>query len=122
MTQYYGVSLTGLILFSTLIFGVVVYMFHGAGEEKAAGPISLEEELAAQQSEEGELIDVCTGQLKTQSTADASSSSGSSSALSQRPQFSIQCWQPRSQPVVRWGFDPLCDRGLCGVLVLHVMS
>ena len=52
MTQYYGVSLTGLILFSTLIFGVVVYMFHGVTGEKAAGPISLEEELAAQQSEE----------------------------------------------------------------------
>ena len=35
-----------------------MYMFHGVTGEKAAGPISLEEELAAQQSE-GELIDVC---------------------------------------------------------------
>ena len=47
-------------------------------------------------------------QVKTQSTADASSSSGSSSALSQRLQFSIQCWQPRSQPLL-----------FAGVLILY---
>ena len=42
-------------------------------------------------------------QVAAQSIADASSSSGSSSALSQRPQFSIQCWQPRSQPLLFTG-------------------
>ena len=47
-------------------------------------------------------------QVTTQSTGGTSSSSGSYSALSQRPQFSIQCWQPRSQPLL-----------FAGVLVLY---
>ncbi|MBK94464.1 MAG: hypothetical protein CMJ79_01960 [Planctomycetaceae bacterium] len=52
LTQYYGVCLTGLIVFSTLIFGAVVYMFHGVTGAKAAGPITLEQELAGMQSGE----------------------------------------------------------------------
>ncbi len=57
MTQYYGMCLTGLILFSTLIFAVVMYMFHGVSRSGTSGPISLEQELAAEQSR-GELEDV----------------------------------------------------------------
>ena len=50
LVQYYGVSLTGLILFSTLIFVVVMYMFHGVSGGGSAGPISLEQELAAERA------------------------------------------------------------------------
>lgn len=54
LTQYYGVCLTALILFSTLIFVVVVYMFHGVWEGGSAGPILLEQELAAERAEHSE--------------------------------------------------------------------
>lgn len=50
LIQYYGVCLTGLILFSTLIFVVVMYMFHGVSGGTSAGPISLEQELAAERA------------------------------------------------------------------------
>ena len=50
LIQYYGVCLTGLILFSTLIFVVVMYMFHGVSGGGSIGPISLEQELAAERA------------------------------------------------------------------------
>lgn len=50
LIQYYGVCLTGLILFSTLIFVVVMYMFHGVSGGGSVGPISLEQELAAERA------------------------------------------------------------------------
>ena len=50
LTQYYGVCLTALLLFSTLIFCVVMYMVHGVSGSASSGPISLEQELAAEVS------------------------------------------------------------------------
>ena len=50
LTQYYGVCLAALLLFSTLIFFVVMYMFHGVSGGGSSGPISLEQELAAEAS------------------------------------------------------------------------
>ena len=57
LTQYYEVCLTALILFSTLIFVVVVYMFHGVSGDGSSGPISLEQELASQRTDQTDQTD-----------------------------------------------------------------